>query len=592
MIFNVAALILVAVLTYLWSRWGFFSAFIHVVCTLIAGAVAFGVWEPLAQILLSFSPNSGFLSFIEGVAWSAALMLPFAVTLVLLRVIADLTIVGNVSNPGLANMIGGGACGLVSSMIAVGILTIGLGHLRRGPTLGYQPVNYTEDIATGGGSIERVGPLWIRADVLTASLYGYLSETSLYANESLAEWYPDVAYVGHTLKLSYGDKQAAGNARNAMRPEDFSVESAYRVGGQGAPATALLEIEPGVTQRYFEPDGELVSQGSLYGYQISFEAGAKDDGGQVIMGAGQIRLLIENTSTGETSTIHPVAVIGETNAADGTLGRFAFDAKNTFIASVGGASQVNMVFEFLVPTGSTPKAIYVKNARAIVEDMTPTEFASIQQRNAGVRAGSLLGGSKIENIDRSDAQVVRASSQSSNVGGLDITNKLGFKYNKQNTGNLEITDNRRIIRGENRFSRQQKNPQNANRDLIVDTFGVSNGTLMVQLDVSDGQPASLLNRVVRNADRSLPPQLVDANGTAYLAAGYIYEDQVFTEVRFDPGAPIQARSELPEISSSRSDQKLTLLFLVTENVNLDVFAIGNQAVVDFSPPIAVTGRQD
>ena len=114
-VFNLIIIVLVAFIAYMWSQEGLFSSIIHLVCTVIAGAVAFAVWEPLAYIMLGVR---------EDIAWSVSLAIPFLVTLGLLRVAMDKAIPHNIKFNNVTNLVGGGVFGVGSGIISVGILVI------------------------------------------------------------------------------------------------------------------------------------------------------------------------------------------------------------------------------------------------------------------------------------------------------------------------------------------------------------------------------------------------------------------------------------------------------------------------------------
>jgi TRAP-type C4-dicarboxylate transport system permease small subunit len=114
MILGILAIALVGLIGYVWVTRGFFSALIHLVCTLLAGGVAFGVWEPVSRMLMDAAPTSGFLSFLEGSAYGLGLALPFAVCLAIFRVIADVILRANVKVTPVADYVGGGICGVLA----------------------------------------------------------------------------------------------------------------------------------------------------------------------------------------------------------------------------------------------------------------------------------------------------------------------------------------------------------------------------------------------------------------------------------------------------------------------------------------------
>jgi len=343
-------------LTWVWANRGFLSALLHMVCTIIAGAVAFGLWEPLALLVLDMSPTSGFLSFIAYIAWGGTLLVSFGVSLLLLRAVADAVVKRNVSALSAVDYAGAGLCGLVSASITVGIITIGLGYFPIGQRA--TPVRYSES-GEGIGSLEHKGGLWIPADRFTAELYKFMSDTSLRSGESLSDWYPDLMHSGYAVTLS----AAGGSATPAIKPSDFTVKSTYTVGSPATPTSSreLLVIGPGTddTQNYVDVEGETVSSGSLLGVVVEFGEGAKEENGQVVMGNGQAKLVMRNAD-GETRVAHPLALISQADSSDAELyGRWMFDGEEVFIASVGGAAKATMALEFMVPAGYTPEAVSI-----------------------------------------------------------------------------------------------------------------------------------------------------------------------------------------------------------------------------------------
>ena len=161
-VINLIVIVMVGFIAYMWSQEGLFSALIHFVCTIVAGAVALAVWEPLAYVMLGVR---------DDIAWSISLALPFLITLVLMRVLMDKAIPTNIKFSPVTNLVGGGVIGVGSGVVAVGFLVISMGFLRLpSDFLGYKPITYD-----GNGNLTRSGGLWLPADKLTVSLYERLS---------------------------------------------------------------------------------------------------------------------------------------------------------------------------------------------------------------------------------------------------------------------------------------------------------------------------------------------------------------------------------------------------------------------------------
>lgn len=594
MIYNLFVLGAFLAVVYIWATKGFFNAFLHMVCTVAAGAIAFGVWEAVSFAILGIAPTKGFLSVLEGLAWPAGLVLPFALSLLVLRIVSDLAVPSNIKNTAAVNYVGGGLCGVVSGIVTIGILVIAQSFARLPPSQnGYQPVDVTQSRAVGGGSLVRAASLWVPVDTLAAGLYGQLSRSTFRTATPLAEYYPKLELAGWALRGS----SDLGRGRNALRPGDYSIVGGWTVGpANGAPVKDLLALPDGTSQGYVTLDDQPVATGRLYGYAVSFGPGAKESNGQVVLSNGSARLLIERTDQPSiTDAVHPAAIISQARAENAELyGRWAFDGQGVFIASVGGASTTAMGFEFVVPQGYQPRALVIRNLRQDVAAVKLTDFPTASARTASVQSGRILGTSaKIENVDKSDAVQVRGGSEpsggASTDSGLEVSNRFGFAFQSTQAGGLELGEGNQVVRGTGRFSSAtlQQRGVTIDKNLRVDAFATTSDTRIAQLDVGVESKASLLGKVARSVDQVLPPQLIDTNGAVYQAVGYVYSDREFTEIRYDPGDPIRGLSQLPSLSSSRDDQKLKLIFVVSIGAEIDTYAVGSRAVLDFEPAVPV-----
>ncbi|MCH2151016.1 MAG: hypothetical protein MK075_05210, partial [Phycisphaerales bacterium] len=127
MILSVLIIIVIALAAFWWGNQGAFSALLHMLCALVAGAVGFAVWEPLAFMFLN---AGGLPKSIPQFAWGLGLAIPFIVTFVVLRVLCDTLIKSNLTLPKGAELGVGGACGAVSGIVSTGICVIAFGHMQ------------------------------------------------------------------------------------------------------------------------------------------------------------------------------------------------------------------------------------------------------------------------------------------------------------------------------------------------------------------------------------------------------------------------------------------------------------------------------
>jgi hypothetical protein len=602
MIFNILIVGLVLGLAYAWMVRGFFSAFLHLLCVLVAGALAFAAWEPLAYLLIGMAPERGLFSFLDSAAWGIALLVPFVVFLLLTRLAADKIVPGNLKNATAADYAGGAVCGLGVGVLTAGVFVIGVQGLRLPTSLGYQPIWYTEERAAGAGSLTHADRLWIPADRITAGIYQNISEGSLSARNSLARWHPDLGGAAFAARISPGE----GAGRNAISPDDFRVLKTYTVGSAERPAAAneLLTFAGSTTpQRYIDIHGEPVAKGHLLGIVVQFEPAAREKGGrgggQVIVSNGQAQLIAHNDATGDSVTIFPVAAVSENAEADGRLGRWKFDANDVFISSVGAQSQPVFAFEFLVPEGYTPLGLHLRQARWLVSEMpAPVVIDSTGERDRRVTSGSILRAEGAARTQRNDANAVTIDGSAiggrggASGSGVSLSASLGEMVSSQTArSRLDLDDDNRIANGQAKFLKSEVGRGNAPtaRSMRVDSFALGANQTMVQVDVSPGMAASFVSEAARLAPTDRPIVLVDNNGNEFQAIGFIYSDRETFEVRYTLGNTLSGISDTPTISTARDDQKLVILFVVTTDATIEQLAAGDIVLANFRPALTARG---
>lgn len=613
MIFNILVAGIVLGLAYAWMVRGFFSAFLHLLCVLIAGALAFALWEPAAYLLMDLSPEKGFLSFVESAAWGIGLIVPFAVFLLLTRLVADKVVKNNLKNAGPVDYAGGAVCGLGVGVITAGVFVIGIQGMRLPTNMGYRPIWYADGDAraAGAGSLIQTDRLWIPADRLTSALFQNLSEGSMSSPQSLAKWYPNLESVGFAARVSPGD----GAGRNIIGPDEFKIVKSYTVGpaDRAAPAADLLLFEGAAApQRYMDIRGRTPGQdgapntGRLLGYVLEFQPGAKErgkSGGQLILSNGQVSMIAHNAGTGESITVFPLAAISENTAADGRLGRWRFDANDVFISSVGGQSNVTVGFEFFVPEGFEPIGLNVRQTRvqlvggprAVPE---PVALADTADRDRRVRSGSILKSETTTRVERDDTNAVRidpstAGDRGGGTSGIAMTATVGEIIPSQIArSRVTLDDDNLIADGSAKFLLDEVGRSNAPtaRNMRVDSFALGRNQTMVQVDVSPGQAISFASEAARLAPTNRPIVLIDSNGNEYQAIGFIYRDREIFELRYTPGSTLTGVNDTPPISSTRDDQMLKLLFIVTTRVSVEQLAIGDIVLANFEPPLTTSTR--
>lgn len=584
MIMNILVIAMVGLIAYLWASQGFFSALMHLACVVVAGAVAFALWEPLTYGFL-INLNLPF----QELAFTLGLMAPFLVTLAVLRIACDKLIPRGLDFDEATNFVGGLVCGAGSGLITAGILVTAISFLRLPPGfLGHRPVDYD-----AAGNIVKSRALWLPADELTVGLYEYVSRGSLATATPLATRAPDAHLRANMVRFTFD-----GKGRTSANPKDFSIVGRYTVAGEGAGdfTTDSFSLTPDgdpVRQDIKLLDGTSVSgPARIEGFVLRLGPGAKEKSGKFVTSRGQVQL-ITRTPEGEARILQPVAVISQADATRLDLGRWRFDAPSVQISSVGGASETAMAFEFVVPQGWETTDLLFRNVRMEISPQGGgTEFASTSERDEAVTSRSMFTDLNIADPVLAAATEARQPTQNDQpiTDPVRVTDRIGpnWSVNTTNRGGLQVQNidrNNYIIDGSHTFTREQMNERGLDQNLRLERFAETADTKIVQVDVSRRSPLSVLGKAADAALSVAPPQLVDSLGQVYDAIGFVYDDGRNVQIRFTPGQPIRALRELPTLSNSRENERLTLIFRASAGVEIVRFNIGNQTQQEFSPPI-------
>lgn len=604
MIINIVVIAIILGMGGLWLSRGFYSAIINMLAVILAGGVAFALWEPLAYQILE---NTSDRSSLQGAAWGIALGLPFVLATGIFRAILDIILRANVKLNPAVNYIGGGVCGMIAGVVSAGIAVISVGFLRLdtglwqsedgNPNSGYLNMEYESN-----GSMTKGKSLWVPADEMVATFYGALSRTTFRSgDENLAALYPDLVYVPTSLRYSYG----AGKGRNTTRPKDFELLARYTVGkGKNLKTDELLADKwMAVSQSVslFNPDGDAtpVPSGShIEGFVVKFNSSAKEMGGdnKVAVGNAQVRLLATNDE-GATMTLFPIAVAAQGEADKPAFQRFRYDGKEIFLASVGGASEAYFGFDFVMPAGFKPQYLYVKNVRVAVGDaaekpLKSVDFATTLARDDAISGGKFLGGNASGPMDASAATILRPDPSNTQGFPILVTSSPGQVLNKMVLRQLTVDDDNKITDGEQKLNQEELKLVSIEKTLRVDSFATSPDTVNVQVDVSLNSAACWLKHPKAALEDGKAPQLVDSNGTRYNPIGYIYDDKGsgLITIRFTPGAPINSLRALPTVSRSKPQDTLKLVYRVSRGVKLQYFGVGDHAVVELKPQLDIGGN--
>jgi len=510
-IFNLIVLGLVGLIAYWWANEGLFSALIHMVCVITAGAVSLALWEPITMSMLSGG------SF-DNYAWGVVLIGVFAISLLILRVAADKIMPSNVNFPTWANFTFGGLSGAVAGVISIGICMIGSGFIQSTNELfGYRGTGRDEN---NKASIGKVGdPIWLDVAKLTAEFYGTLSVGTLkpdFSGAPLRQYNPRIDELSTLVRDSFS-------------------------GGKGQ--LSLLPTAAKVTSVAKSEDGLIV-------VQVSFTSQAKDYGGQLSIASSQVRLISDATGTKKPKIQYPFSWKQE--VADGTERVFIYDDVSHYATSVPGRQETGIKFAFdTKDAGFIPKFIQIRGTRLEIPklDTTAILFAVAKE----YRGQQLSDEEIVEARDPLGKNIQHLVDSTSKIRRLRIsTNGI--------PGTIVYDEDLYFIEGSLTTKWTQRGISSA---LAIKGIRADEGTGIVQVDVTPGKSASFSDLISMLSEND-PIELIDTNGRKYAPIGFYIGDGKRMQLTLTPSTPIQSVGELPlHVLTASRPKDMTLIFQVT-----------------------------
>lgn len=535
--FNIVVILIVLLIAYWWANQGLFSALLHLVCVVAAGALALAFWEPLTVHLLLRG------TWFDDHAWGVSLIGMFAIVLFLLRLAFDRLAPANVDLPNAVNLTFGGLVGAAAGVLTVGILLIGAGHIQSDREI----AGFRGDGRERGGRIAAINELWLPTHRMTSDFYEFLSAGALSTNTPLKQYNPRLYQQATLIRDSYTSSGLLAG-RIGLVPDAVSIEG-------------------------FELLEEGGTEGSRYAVTLHFDREAFDGGQQLVLSKSQVRLIgIPMDRSEEPSVGFPDRWSQET---DSGVRSYQFDDPSHYITSVPGRESAEVRIEFPIGTlddqfsqQSSFSRYFIQIKGVRFELPAPDAIAS------GVFATNrnTLGTEReAVTVDPDPAAVTIPSDEisvSNRVSGLNVrVTQLGMA--------MDVIDDH-MVQGRVRIRR---GGERVPHEVRVQGIHEMEGTQIVQLDVSRRNTADLYGPVRSQVDEDAVPFLVDRNGNRYRPIGYVYDDTSFIEILLDPKRGAGTLRDLPELPSA-GDHTLQLIFRVTEGAELVRFQLDNTVVAN------------
>ena len=530
-ILNILVLGFAGLIAYWWANQGILSALLHLICVLAAGVLAFATWEPMTDLVAS-------IPSMQPYGRGIGLVLPFAVYLFALRMLSDKLAPDNLNFPHWANLGLGGAFGVASAILTVGITLIGVGHLHSSRDL-VGVVGSARTSASKGQPDLQVSALWIPVHVEAARFFGMLSQSSFaptFSSTTLAGEHPNLGQQAFGLHRDTYNR-AGRLSRTTAAKNSISIVKAILV-----PEIAL-------------PDGRTMG---AYLVDLQLDAGASTEGQGFAISAAQLRLVGTAKSTGDAASgagsgiAYPIAW-AQPNSGGGRT-TFMFDDAGHYISSPPGTQALSVTLVY--PSDPFPATAPPRFMTAVGLRLP---FPQVAQQSTAQEAMSMLLGGADSGV------VIPPGTMAINPEDITINDSIApGNADLNNVGAMDLKDTNYLFQG---LGEYEQGGFRGNKGIVVKGVWAPPNTRVVRLNVSRGSGSSIdlwndRSKVRETAGDTANLAIVDDLGRTYFPIGYIHAtatgDRRVT-VRLQRDGGYYQLNSFPNLSSSGSD-KLYALF--------------------------------
>ncbi|MEE2681866.1 MAG: hypothetical protein VX641_05785 [Planctomycetota bacterium] len=526
-------LVLVLILTGVIARQGLLSAFLHMICVITAGAIAFALWEPVGLAVMD--SVGGFAAYMMG----TTLVLIFLVALTILRMSCDQLVPNNMNFEPRTNWVGATACGLVGAFLSVGILAIGVGMLQfKAGGLNYR--GWARDVSTGAPS--PFSSLTMIPAAGTARFYELLSVGSLSPMMNpgpLKEQYPSIETMSWSLVRDgfVGDK---GNGRTWIQPKSISINGNNTLYIDNFSSSSLNPNFPRFTGAYVVP--------------FSVDSSGYDNGSQFTLSSAQARMVAPNA--GVDGADFPMLFMQQDD--DGRIQTYAFDDSNNFVSNKPGRQSLDFALIFPAQQIGAP----VEGTYHVQIKGTRLELPPIKTSSDGISALNQFGQSA------PDRQLPTGEGRPLGPDELLVKSNIPIRISYNAQGGLRLDKDNRITGGSGEFPNSGPKQQISKANRITN-FYEPPGTLMAQLTCGRNMAINP-DKLRQEGYGDQPLLLVDATGNTYLPYGYMRKGPSDTYISYNPLTPLAMVTDLPALPSSGNTELIVLYRLPVDVVIQEV----------------------
>jgi hypothetical protein len=235
MIFSIIVILIVAIVAFFHYLQGFFSATISAICAVVAAVLAVSYHEVVVESFLGGK--------FANVAHAMALAVMFAVIYLILRVLFDKMVPGNLRVPAIVDKVGGGVMGIVAGVFAAGVVALVAQELPFMPSVGgysrYAVRDAEVTLPAVGRNRSASSEVWqelksdkagklepgdraallIPADDIVINTVAHLSDNGSLAGQTLGLVHPD--FIGEQFAQRLGVE--TGGAKRVTAPDGIDL---------------------------------------------------------------------------------------------------------------------------------------------------------------------------------------------------------------------------------------------------------------------------------------------------------------------------------------------------------------------------------
>ena len=508
---------------------GFFSGVIHLACAIVAGAITFAFWEPLAIVLLP----TGMAEF----AWGMSFLALFGITLIVLRIITNILIPDRQNFPPMVDYIAGTSVGVLIGVLTGGMGLIGVGFLPVGSQLGGKLGSLRTSDEHGqpgtGSSITPPVHAWVDSFYSTLSVGAF---RPLVNSQTLAMDYPSLSEQSWAL---HRDTASKGRIKLTLAPDDVEIGAPFIDSSVGG-ATGDYIVVP-----------------------VTFSKGAYHGGDYFVLSASQVKLVGKQTGTTSPKEVFPEMWI------QGSSALFRFDDLSHYITNPPAQQTVEtkLLFPAAGLGGQTPKTIMIRGTRFALAKLTED--------------GGNLGGGKPKIADLVDASAPMVPEPFISLG-----QELGVEFSKNSKPPEIVIDpeTREIVSGFGAVPTTIRG--SISRSLRITSLYQPEGTKIVRVNVSRGtSPIDIWGDktdVREKEGNRAALVLIDDTGKEYIPRGFLHrrDGARLLVIEMDAINGIRTINDFPALSTAGKD-KLEVIYLIPEGRNIIGMKLGDSTVARF-----------